>query len=124
MTTLVSESLHVTPIITQAAESVNKTPEIVVGIPVCVTDDVAAAKEKIDQQFAIYPTLPSYKAMLDKQGAATASDIALVGNQAHILEGLEELEAAGATEVFAAPCGSSHDRAETFALLGELARNR
>jgi 5,10-methylenetetrahydromethanopterin reductase len=115
---------HITPIITQAAESVGKTPEIVVGIPVCVTDDVAAAKDKIDQQFAIYPTLPSYKAMLDKQGAATASDIALMGSHAQILEGLEELEAAGATEVFAAPCGSSHDRGETSAFLGELAKNR
>ena len=115
---------HVTPIITEAAAQVGKTPEIVVGMPICVTTDIAAAKEKIDQQFAIYPTLPSYKAMLDKQGASSASDIALIGTQAQILEGLEELEAAGATEVFAAPCGSSRDREETFALLGELAKTR
>lgn len=114
---------HISPLIREAAATLGKTPEIVVGLPICLTSDVDKAREKIDNQFAIYPTLPSYKAMLDKQGAATASDIAIIGDEDAIISGLQDLKEAGATEVFAAPCGSSQDRQETFKLLGVLERS-
>ena len=35
----------------------------------CCTDDPSGAAERINGELAIYPTLPSYKAMLDKEGA-------------------------------------------------------
>jgi alkanesulfonate monooxygenase SsuD/methylene tetrahydromethanopterin reductase-like flavin-dependent oxidoreductase (luciferase family) len=121
MTGLETIENYVVPTITEAAESVGRTPRIVVGIPICVTSDEAAAREKIDQQYAIYPNLPSYKAMLDKQGATRPSDIAIVGSREVVAEQLAAFEQAGATEIFAAPSGSAEDRAQTFAYLGELA---
>ena len=43
---------------------------VIAGVPVCVTDDPAAARAEAEQVFAIYGTLPSYRAMLDREGAA------------------------------------------------------
>ena len=61
---------HIAPTIRAAAEAAGRpAPRIVVSLPVCVTADVDAARERVDQAFAIYPNLPSYKAMLDKEGA-------------------------------------------------------
>jgi hypothetical protein len=39
-------------------------------LPVCVTDDEAAARARAAKVFAVYDTLPSYKAMLDLEGVA------------------------------------------------------
>ena len=36
--------------------------------PVCVTDDVDAARTRAAQVFAVYDMLPSYKAMMDREG--------------------------------------------------------
>ena len=46
-----------------------RRPAVVVSLPVAVTDDLEAARERINEAFSIYPNLPSYKAMLDKEGA-------------------------------------------------------
>ncbi len=57
------------------------SPAVGVSLPVTVTSDIEAAKERINEAFAIYPNLPSYKAMLDKEGAERAGDIAFVGDE-------------------------------------------
>ena len=63
---------HVIPSINAAADKAGRdTPRVIAGLPVCVTDDKDAARERIAKVLAIYPTLPSYKAMLDKEGVAT-----------------------------------------------------
>jgi alkanesulfonate monooxygenase SsuD/methylene tetrahydromethanopterin reductase-like flavin-dependent oxidoreductase (luciferase family) len=61
---------HVAPSIRTAAEEAGRpAPRIAVGLPVCVTDDPAAARACAAEEFAIYGMLPSYRAMLDKEGA-------------------------------------------------------
>ena len=67
-------------------------------MPVSVTDDIEAAKERINQAMAIYPTLPSYKAMLDKEGAENAGDIAFVGDEETVAAAIGRLADAGATD--------------------------
>ena len=60
---------HVIPTIREAAaEAGRPVPRIGVGLPVCVTDDVDAARAKAAEVFAIYGHLPSYRAMLDREG--------------------------------------------------------
>ena len=60
--------------------------------------------------------------MLDKEGASTASDIALVGSESEIVDGLGELAAAGATDFVASIIGDAGERDRSFGLLSELAR--
>ena len=114
---------HIAPTIAAAASEAGRpAPRVFVALPVVVTSDVAAAKERIDKVTAIYPTLPSYKAMLDKEGAASASDIALIGSESEVVDALGQLGEAGATDFVASIIGDAGERDRSFALLSELAR--
>jgi F420-dependent oxidoreductase-like protein len=113
---------HVVPTINEAAAAAGRpAPRIFVALPVVVTDDVDAAKARIDEVTSIYPTLPSYRAMLDKEGAATAADIALVGSESAVTDGLGRLADAGATDFVASIIGDAGERERSFELLSSLA---
>jgi hypothetical protein len=84
----------------------------VAGLPVCVTEDRDAALERIRSALAIYPTLPSYRAMLDKEGVEGPADIALVGSEDDVLKGLDRLANAGATVFAASEMGGSAEEKE------------
>jgi 5,10-methylenetetrahydromethanopterin reductase len=75
---------------------------VVAGLPVCVTDDVDDAKQRAAQVFAIYGQLPSYRAMLDREGAAGPADVALVGDEATVRAGIERIAETGVTDFLAA----------------------
>jgi alkanesulfonate monooxygenase SsuD/methylene tetrahydromethanopterin reductase-like flavin-dependent oxidoreductase (luciferase family) len=113
---------HVVPKITDAAVGAGRpAPRVVVGLPVCVTADEARARERIDQALAIYPSLPSYRAMLDIEGAESASDIAFVGAEEEVSSEVDRLAQAGATDLSASVIGDAEERARTWRLLAELA---
>jgi len=76
---------------------------VIVGLPVAVTDDESAARERAASVFSIYGQLPSYRAMLDREGAAGPADVAIVGNEASVLSQIEQVFAQGATEFMVAP---------------------
>ena len=60
---------HTVPTIGEAAAAAGRPePEIVAGIPICVTDEVDAMRERAAKSFSMYGTLPSYRAMLDREG--------------------------------------------------------
>ena len=81
------------------------------------------ARERINEAFSIYPNLPSYKAMLDKEGAAAAADIGFVGDEEAVAASIAPLADAGATDFVAPIVGDAEERDRGFALLGELARS-
>ena len=56
-------------------------PAIVAGMPIVLTTNIDQAKEKIAQDLTVYGQLPSYRAMLDREGAAGPADIAIVGDE-------------------------------------------
>lgn len=94
------------------------------GLPVAVTDDAAAARERAAQLFQIYGQLPNYKRMLDKEGAAGPADVAIVGDEAAVERQVREMASAGATDLLAAvyPVGDDVEASEarTRALLKSL----
>ena len=113
---------HIAPTITAAAEAAGRpAPRVVVSLPIAVTDDPGAAKARINEAFAIYPNLPSYKAMLDKEGAAAAGDIAFIGDEESVAASISKLADAGATDFVAAVIGDAAERARGFDLISELA---
>lgn len=95
---------HIVPSITQAADDAGRpSPRVVVALPVAVTDDEAAARERAANAFVIYGQLPSYRAMLDREGVPTPADVAIVGNESSVRAQIEQLFAQGATEFVAVP---------------------
>jgi len=116
---------HIAPTITAAAEVAGRpAPRVVVSLPISVTQDVEAAKERIDAALAIYPNLPSYKAMLDMEGAQSAADVSFVGDEESVAASIGRLAEAGATDFVAAVVGDAAERDRGLALLSELARSR
>lgn len=109
---------YVVPSINKAAADAGRdAPTVVASLPVCVTADKAATAARIDEALAIYPTLPSYKAMLDREGATKASDVAILGSAEEVLEGLHGLAEAGVTEASLAIMGGREEREATRAVV-------
>jgi alkanesulfonate monooxygenase SsuD/methylene tetrahydromethanopterin reductase-like flavin-dependent oxidoreductase (luciferase family) len=65
----------------------------------------------------MYPSLPSYKAMLDKEGVDRPSGIALVGSEEQVREGLARLADAGADDFVASVIGNPEEKERSSALL-------
>lgn len=77
---------HVVPTIRAAAEAAGRpSPRIVASFPIALTNDPSAARELITQQMGMYAMLPSYRAMIEREGVAGPGDIAIVGDE-HILD--------------------------------------
>jgi hypothetical protein len=79
-----------------------------------VTGDVADTMTNVNQTLEIYGTLPSYRAMLDREGADGPADVGLFGSREQVLEKLNDLAAAGVTEFSAAMAGNADDREATY----------
>ncbi|MGE2833202.1 TIGR03564 family F420-dependent LLM class oxidoreductase [Mycobacterium sp. SMC-4] len=112
---------HVNPTLRQAAADAGRpagSVRVVAALPVAVTDDVDGARRLAAQQFAVYGTLPSYRAMLDREGFAGPEDAAIIGDEDTVAARLDELAAAGVDEFVGATFDSSPEgRARTRALL-------
>ncbi|MEM9036695.1 MAG: TIGR03564 family F420-dependent LLM class oxidoreductase [Actinomycetota bacterium] len=110
---------HIAPVIRTAAEGAARpAPAIVCSLPVWVTDAPDAARELLDQVLAHYAELPSYAAMLAREGVSGIGELAIVGSEGQVLERIGDLEAAGATQLSAAPVGGNPDEiAATRAVL-------
>jgi len=107
---------HIVPRIAAAAREAGRSaPRIVAGLPIVVTRDVEAARKTIAEQLVIYGQLPSYRAMLDREGAAGPADVALVGEEKALGIELDRLRDVGVTDFVAAVAAVDED-AETRTL--------
>jgi len=101
-------------------------PRIVASFPIALADDPAAARGAISEALSIYGRLPSYRAMLDLEGAGGPGDVAIVGTPETIEAELVELAAAGVTDLLANPIPVGRDPEASgracLELLAELAR--
>ncbi len=112
---------YIVPTITQAAEESGRpSPRVVCLLPVCVTDDPDGARARANRVFAIYGQLPSYRAMLDREGAEEPGDIALIGDEQTVAGKIGILEESGVTDFVAAQFSRGDDAERTRALLKSL----
>jgi 5,10-methylenetetrahydromethanopterin reductase len=101
---------HIAPRLNEAAAAANRpVPSVVCSLPVCVTDDEPGARALIGQFLDGYQDLPSYRAMLDREGAEGPADVAIVGTETQVSDALHTLEAAGATDFAALPMSLDPD---------------
>jgi 5,10-methylenetetrahydromethanopterin reductase len=121
MTGPATVSDYVVPAITTAASAAGRpAPRVVCMLPVCVTVDVDAARATAAEEFAIYGQLPSYRAMLDKEGAAGPADVAIVGDEDHVAAQVSALAEGGVTDFVALEYARNDDRQRTRNLLKSI----
>lgn len=112
---------YIVPAITTAASEAGRPdPRVVCVLPVCVTDDPAKARADAAKAFAIYGQLPSYRAMLDREGAAGPGDVAIVGDEDAVASQIMALADAGVTDFVAGEYARGDEGPRTRALLRKL----
>ena len=85
---------------------------VAAALPISVTDDVAKLRSLAAQQFAMYGHLPSYRAMLDREGFNGPEDAALIGDESTVSHQLDELRDAGVDEFISIPFDPSAEGAQ------------
>lgn len=114
---------HIVPTITSAAKEAGRStqPRIVAALPVCVTDDPESARALAARAFSVYGELPSYRAMLDKEGVSGPADVAIVGAASAVAAGIARVKEAGVTEFVAVEFGADQsERKATREVLQSL----
>jgi F420-dependent oxidoreductase-like protein len=103
---------HTIPTINAAADAADRpAPRVVAALPVCVTDDTASAAERAAVVFAVYGQLPSYRAMLDREGVGGPADIAIVGSHDEVVDRIHALADIGVTDFAAVEFPGNPDEA-------------
>jgi F420-dependent oxidoreductase-like protein len=121
MTGPVTIEEHIVPTINAAAAAAGRpVPQVGVGLPVCVTDDTAAARATAAEVFAVYGQLPSYRAMLDREGAEGPADVAIVGTKDEVSAQVRRFADIGATDFVGAPFGTADEIRASVGALAEL----
>ncbi|MBP1685120.1 MAG: family F420-dependent class oxidoreductase [Deltaproteobacteria bacterium] len=102
---------YIVPRINEAAAAAGRpAPRVIAGLRVAVTEEVAAAREWARSALQFYGHLPSYRAMLDREGVEGPADITIVGDEATVSDQLHQLAASGVTELLAIPFSVGGDR--------------
>jgi F420-dependent oxidoreductase-like protein len=109
---------YVVPTIRAAAEEVGRQAEVVASLPVCVTDDAAAVRAFAAEKLAIYGMLPSYRAMLDREGFEGPADAAIIGDEDAVAAQIDAVRSSGVDELAAVVLRhSEEEKARTRAFL-------
>ena len=75
---------------------------VVGGLPIVLTTNIDEARVRIAEELSIYGQLPSYRAMLDREGVDGPADIAIVGDENRLRSEIRRFEDAGVTDFNAA----------------------
>ena len=112
---------YIVPTINTAAQEAGRpAPRVVCVLPVCVTDDPDGARARAARVFEIYGQLPSYRAMLDREGAEGPADVAIVGNEDQVVSQIMALADCGVTDFVAGEFARGDERLRTRTLLKHL----
>jgi F420-dependent oxidoreductase-like protein len=102
---------HIVPRLRDAAAHAGRPePRVVVILPLCVTPDVSRARGLVADEYRASTSLPSYRRVLALDGVDGPEDVALIGDEAAISRRMDDIEAAGATELVVRILGNTGDR--------------
>ena len=94
---------HIIPSLRSAADAAGRPePRVVGGFPVILTNKPDAAREQIAKDLVMYGQLPSYRAMLDREGVSGPADIAIAGDENLLRGEIGRLQSIGVTHFNAA----------------------
>jgi len=91
---------HIAPRLRAAASEAGRPePRIVAGFHVLATSEAEAAGERVRRWLSIYRELPSYRAMLDREGVTDPGELALIGDERALDAALSRLRDVGVTDL-------------------------
>jgi F420-dependent oxidoreductase-like protein len=94
---------HIIPSLAKAAQKAGRgAPRVVAGLPIALTNEPDAARETMGKVFAMYGQLPSYRAMLDREGVEGPAGVGMVGDEAELRRQIGRLRDIGVTDFDAA----------------------
>lgn len=119
---------HIVPRIRSAAAAAGRPePRVCVGVPIAVTDNAGAARERAARLLQSYTLLPPYRRMLDLEGVQGPADVAVVGDEVEVERQLRSLAGTGATDLLAtifsvdaSPSSAGRTRALLRSLVGRV----
>jgi len=90
---------HIVPCLTEAASKAGrKAPRVISTLPMVVTKQADAIRERISKTLTMYGELPSYKAMFKREGVSGPADLAIAGSESEVEDALMALKEAGVTD--------------------------
>ena len=91
-----------------------------------VTADAESVRADAREQMAFYLDVPSYRAVLEREGVAHPADLAVIGDEETMAAAIDRYVDAGATEIVITNTGlgGADDRRRTWELLGALNKDR
>ena len=117
---------YIAPALREASERAGReeAARIVAAFPIAITDDPDDARQRVGKMLANYSPIPSYRAMLDREGAAGPEDVAILGDESVLDEALDRLEAMGVSDFSASimPVDPDAEGRTAAYLLGRMGR--
>ncbi len=91
---------YIAPALREAAERAGReeAPRIVAALPIALTDEPDEARQRVGKMLSNYGGIPSYRAMLDREGAAGPGDVAILGDEGALDEQLDRLRDMGVSD--------------------------
>ena len=97
-------------------------PRVIAGVPIAVTADPDAVRERISKAYAMYNTLPSYQRVIQGSGADDPAGVSIVGSEEEVERELLRWREIGVTDFYAAFEGSDgEERRRTREFVAALA---
>jgi 5,10-methylenetetrahydromethanopterin reductase len=116
---------HIVPSVNAAARQAGRPPpRIAACLPFCLTSDLEGSLERAGAEYQQSEALPSYQAMLAREGVTRATEIALIGDERQLISRVKALEDTGITDFLARIVGTAEERRHSLELLGALARGQ
>jgi len=108
----------IAPALRAAADGAGRAaPRVVVGIPVCVTDDVAGARERVRTHMERSAAMPAYQRQMAAEGVDDPVDLVVLGDDDVVTARLAAYRAAGMTELCANLLGAPEEQARSTEFL-------
>ena len=105
-----------------AADAGRPNPRVVASVPVCVTRDPESVRGAVSAILAGYNDLPSYRGVMDTEGAGGPADVSIIGTEDDVRAGLQAFAEAGATDFAAVEFFTTDaEAADTRKLLTQIA---
>lgn len=109
------------PTMSAAAQAADRPPpRFVAMVPVLLSDDVDGGRDTVNEAFRSYGQIPSYRATLERGGAAMPADVAVIGNADAIAAGMQAFAEVGVTDFAAVVPPSAPSAQATMELLSTL----
>lgn len=105
-----------------AAAAAHRPLRVVASVITVVTDEPERVRAEAMKQLAFYEGIPSYQRILAEEGATRAGELALIGSEEQVAEGLQRYFDAGATELAITQLNLSgrRERYRTWSMLATM----